>query len=295
MRISIVYTTARPEPRIEWMLAGLATQAVTSDDVQLVIVDALGRSFSQLCRPAGWSEAPRVVSDVVSVRPKPSPWQGSHRLTKVDWWATANARNTGAVVADADYVAFVDDRCALGPRWLATAREAERERASVVAGAYRKYEDGRVTNDHREVRYPGGLADCGGGWLYGCSFAMPLEWYLEVNGQEEGCDGLSGEDYIMGLMLSNAGRRIDFRPGMLVIQDRSSGTSHSLPRRDKGISPRDKSHAALARFGARRRTEFTPDLTELRRSIAAGCAFPGVDPGARDWYDGQPIGEAEPA
>ena len=60
---------------------------------------------------------------------------------------------------------------------------------------------------------------------------------------------------------------------------------------DKGVSPNDKSHAALRRFGTQHRTEFTPDLRARRDLIARGEPFPVPDPAHdwRDWYDGQPI------
>jgi glycosyltransferase involved in cell wall biosynthesis len=66
------------------------------------------------------------------VPPKPTIWQGQHRVTKVNWWATSNARNTGIVLADHDYIVFCDDRSRLGPRWIDAVRVGSRERASVL-------------------------------------------------------------------------------------------------------------------------------------------------------------------
>ncbi len=112
---------------------------------------------------------------------------------------------------------------------------------------------------------------------------------------------MSGEDYIFGLMLGRRGRRIDFRPELLVYQERSAEHAHSYARRDKGASPDDKSHAAIARFGSRRRTEFTPDLRAIRRrwrnpGESPEPLFAAVDReyDHRDWYDGQLIREMEP-
>ena len=291
MRITLVYMTARERPRLDWTLDGLEVQACPGDAVELIVVDARGREPAEIgYRPLD------AIERVVSTRPKPCIWQGPQRITSVDWWATANARNTAIALAGTDYLVFMDDRSWLGPRWLEVVRQAERERASVICGSYDKLEDGRVAQDHRRGLSPGGKRNCGGGWLFGCSFALPLEWCLEVNGLEEGCDSLTGEDYIFGLMLGNCGHRIDFEPKMFVRQERSVGTEHSCAMTDKGRAPHDKSHVALARFGERRRTEFTPDLCALRARIAAGEGFPDVDRGAdhRDWFDGELVCQMTP-
>lgn len=298
MNLAIVFCTGRVEPRIDWVVDGLEAQAVAGDRITLVVVDALGRSATAIgYRPCA------AVGRLVESAPKPNPWQGTHRLTDRDWFALSNARNTGIVLVpdDCDYVAFLDDRSRLGPAWLATVRRGS-QRRSVLAGAYEKVESRGDTQvlvrDHRLERAPRGLLNCGGGWLFGCSMAAPLDWLLDVNGLEEGCDGLSSEDVILGLMLVNAGHRVDFAPGMLVSQDRTGPATTTkggaYAARDKGVSPRDKSHAALARFGSRRRTEFTPDLRDLRRRVARGESWPLPDPDARDWYDGQPIREMRP-
>lgn len=285
MRLTICYITGRKEPQINWMIEDLGKQLHPKDEIDLVVVDTFGRSAQALGIPSA-----RFKRVVVS-RPKPNIWQGPHRITAKDWWANSNARNTGIVLCKTDFIAFLDDRCHLGPQWLETVRRAEHKRDAVIVGAYDKHENGKVTTDHRLKQCPSGKRNCGGGWLYGCTFALPLEWCLEANGFEEGCDGLSGEDYIFGFMLENNGHRIDFMPMMFVSLERSSAHGNVYVRLDKGTSPRDKSHAALARFRSRKRSEFTPDLRALRDHIARGGAFPIPDPKGdhRDWYDNAPI------
>ena len=292
MSFAIVYVTGRADPRLDWLIDGIEEQGIESDQIELIVVDARGRP----AREIGFRSI-RPISRLVETRPKPCVWQGSQRVTSVDSWALSNARNTGIALCRSDYVVFIDDRCRIGERWTRTVRRGIRERASVLAGTYDKREPGlhgvgtRVTIDHRLELKPDGLVNCGGGWLYGCSMALPLEWCLEVNGFEEGCDSLSGEDYIFGLMLANAGRRVDFVPDLRVHQDRMPQDGHGMRRTDKGTSPRDKSHAALERFGRRSRTEFTPDLRKMRDDLASGGTFPDVDRSADhlDWFDDQPI------
>jgi hypothetical protein len=288
MRLTIAFITGRPAPHLDWMLASLAPQIVAGDEISVLVIDARGRTPQQLgVRPIGnWTPIVRVE------RPKPTPWQGAHRITSCDWWAKSNSMNTAIVLCETDYVAFLDDSCRLGPKWLETVRRGERARRSVIAGTYDKIERGVVTPDHRRGLAPEGRPNCGGGWLFGCTFALPLEWALEANGAEEGCDGMGAEDYILGFQLENNGHRIDFVPSMAVTQERveiavSVGPSYGLRRTDKGSpGPKDKSHVALERFGKRKRTEFTPDLRTLRAARAAGkLVWPTPDPEMRDWYD----------
>lgn len=304
MRVSVCFMTGREEPHLDWALDAIGAQAQAADEIEVIVIDALAAKRS--APVIGDHEltildrSPSVFQVVRLSAPKPNLWQGPHRVTSCDWWATSNARNTFLCLASYDYLAFLDDRGRPGPRWLATVRKGYEERTSVLAGSYDKLEgpeDARkVSRDHRRERCPDGKRNCGGGWLYGCTFALPLAWALKINGFEEGCDGLTGEDYIFGLMLGNAGHRIDFVPEMFVTQDRLPGNETckgTYMCRDKGTSPNDKSHAALRRFGSRSRTELTPDLTTLRRTIQAGGSWPIPDPAGehRDWYDRQPIRE----
>ena len=293
MKLTIAFITGRAEPRLDWLLSSLSPQIVAGDDIEVLVIDARGRSPEQL----GITSRPHKQVQLRTHLPKPTPWQGAHRVTSRDWWAKSSAINTAFILCDTDYIAFVDDCCRLGPQWLAAVRRGEHKRRSVLAGTYDKIENGRVVHDHRRDRAPKGKEDCGGGWLYGCAFALSLEWALEVNGAEEGCDGLGTEDYTFGLMLENSGRRIDFVPDMAVTQERvelfpSGDPNSGLRRIDKGTSPHDKSHAALKRFGKRKRTEFTADLRALRSARAAGnLAWPLPDPDLKDWFDGQLVRE----
>lgn len=308
MRLTVAFITGRKDPRVDWTLDALAEQRKKDDEIHVVIVDALADK-----RSPGLVVDAHAFKRIIHVLPKPNIWQGEHRVTKEDWWAMSNARNTAFCYCDTEWIAFLDDRCKLGPFWLESIRKmASSSNPHVLCGTYEKWsglEEGTcdaragatklmtgtppwklLAVDNR-FRESGGAqnVDCGGQWLYGCTFALPLEWALDVNGFEEGCDGLSAEDYIFGMNLANAGYKLTFDPAMKVVQDRSPGHENAFRREDKGVSPRDKSHAALERFGKRSRAEFTPNLRELRAAVIARRPLPIPDPNAdwRDWYDGQ--------
>lgn len=291
MKATIAYVTGRAKPKLEWLIDDLGRQAQPGDELELVFVDFYGRGVQAF---ATLPREPWLVN-VIEASPKPTIWQGPHRVAMRDYWAMSNARNTALVHCETDYVAFLDDRCRLDTGWLAAVRRGERERKSVLVGPYDKREASGISVDHRSHQARIGAVkpyDVGGRWLFGGNFALPLAWALDVNGFEEGCDSVGGEDYIFGQMLENLGRRIEFDASMHVLQDRV-GIDHPFPRWDKGISPDDKSHAMNRRFGKRTRTEFTPDLSALRELVRAGGTFPIPDPNGdhRDWYDGQPIKE----
>ncbi len=271
---------------VEWIVDGIADQAIPGDEIEVIAVDP---------RATNASRSHRGIS-VRWVAPKPNPWQGPQRLTRRDWWAASSARNTGIALASHGYLAFLDDKTRLGEGWLSRVRRASADPRAVVAGTYDKDDQPKKIVDHRRVSFPRGRRDCGGSWLYGGSFCCPLEAMLVVNGFEEGCDGLAGEDCVLGRMLINAGYRIHFDAAMTSVKERPAGTHHGFVSLDKvdAMGAR-KSSAALERFGRRARTEFTPDLRALRARLAAGGGFPDVDPSAdhRDWFDDQPIREID--
>lgn len=282
MRLSICYLTARRDPCLGWALAAIRRQRKASDFIELVVVDALERSERDLAPDAAG------VDRVVVASPKPNLWQGRHRVTTRDFWAKSQAANTALCLAQHDYVAFLDDRSMPGEHWLAAIRAGCEQRNAVLAGAYeRVLAAGLKETDHRLELCPDGKISCGGTWLYGCTFALPLEWALEVNGFEEGMDGLPQEDCVFGFQLENVGHPINFVPSLFVSLHRGVSVDHAYER-----SRGEKLEAALGRFRSRARTEFTPDLRALRNRGLGGEGFPLPDPDARDWYNDKPIKES---
>src|SRR6185436_8187532 len=128
-KLTIVFITAREDPQLGWLIDGLAQQAKRSDEFELIVVDAYGRQASAI----GYRVIPPVTK-VVQTKPKPTIWQGPHRITAHDFYANANARNTALVLCSTDYICFVDDRCKPDKHWLNEVRQGARKRESVICG-----------------------------------------------------------------------------------------------------------------------------------------------------------------
>ena len=299
MKLSILVITAREDPGLEWLAEGLIEQQKPGDEIEIIIVD-----FHQRAADALLTDEIRLIGCVKRARvvtPKPTPWQGPHRLTSRDYAAIANARNTALCLATYDYVAFLDDRARLGPEWLAAVRRAEKSRASVVAGPCHRGRPGEpLAIDARLNTYRGGgRTSIPPHHLYGGNMCMPLAWALEVGGFEEETDPVGGQDAVMGQMLINCYHRLDFDASMAVIQDRridglaSDPDMHPFPRGDKGFPPKDKRGAVAKRYAERTRTTHASELVAQRDRVQGGQAFSMHDATAStlDWFDRRPIRE----
>lgn len=303
--MNIAYMTSRREPCIRWFFDSLHRE-LNGDytTMNIIVVDLYADEPGRRDSFKAVSHAP-----LTHVAPKPNVWQGPHRLTKRDWFAAANARNTALCYCDATWIAYVDDLSVLMPGWWNSVQQAM-DGGYVVFGAYEKVrqlqvENGVVThaehtNAGRDTRKPPGAKGAigaDGGWLYGCSLAAPVHSLLHINGWCEDCDGMGTEDYVTGLVLQRALNpqfRYDTR---MVTWESEEGhhTEPSLRRTDKGVSPADKSHAILSRAISGPETfdnHMGPEgLAGLRKRILSGEPFPIPTEPTRDWYDGQLIAE----
>jgi hypothetical protein len=303
--LTIVYITCRREPEAWWFMESLWQQAKEEINIIFIRLNSLDK-FS----PAGQLDSLKFQT----VQPKPTVWQGPHRLTKADWWATSNARNTGICLCRTDWIAFVDDRSILCPYWMEAVRDAmkgpyavcgpyEKRTAMTVESGFPKNAGIITGSDNRlsyvEQHWRGKQTnpyDCPGAWWYGCSTALPLEWALDVNGYDEQCDGLSGEDYIFGTMLENNNYPIKYDTRLAIIEDRTPGKLEPVMiRRDKGKSPNDKSHALLDLLVGCKRAQHQWNLRQLRTLVLDGQPWPVPILPDKDWYDGQPLAEMDGA
>jgi hypothetical protein len=259
---SIVYSTCRAEPAFEWLADSLAPQLGDADDVELIAVDG---TYSAE-RGERWTRAVGGRFAFRHVPAKPSPYNGAYRLTRRDYFAAASARNTGLVHAQRSYVLFVDDACVLMDGWWRAAREAIRA-GTVVTGAYRKCWDMHVARGVLETcrseasgvdsRWALGDArravQVHGGQFFGASIGAPRELLLRLNGFDELCDSIGGEDWHLGVRLELAGVPIWYDRRMLTVESEDLHRAGTPFLRVDRTLPPDAYMDRLEAFGVRRR------------------------------------------
>ena len=206
------------------------------------------------------------------------------------------------------YIAYADDLSVLLPGWLDRVKAAMAG-GYVVCGTYRKVKnlvvkDGEVISfsdyhgghDTRTRFAPTDLHPCEGGWLFGCSCAMPVEALLTIGGWPEYVDGLGSEDYICGIALQNAGFKLFYDKKMMTYESEELhhiGTP--LKKTDKGKSPDDKSHRALniVLSGQRYFDNYYPGagIRDERDRVLRGEPWTIRGNPLNDWYDAKLISE----
>lgn len=308
--LTIAYMTSRLEPMIAWFFDSLHRElGGIYDGVRIVVVDFHAESPGR--RDAF---AKLAHHDFVHVPPKPTVWQGKHRLTSIDYFAAANARNTAVCLAPDGWIVFVDDLSVLLPGWLDCIRRAMHE-GYIVCGTYKKVlalvvENGIAVywREHKaglDSRWAIGYEDkptpLGGGAVYGCSVAMPVNAILEVNGFWEDCDccGLGSEDYICGLMLERRGYRIMYDRRMQTLESEERHHWQTPMKRvieKKEGDSQDASWAILNPVVSGKMT-CAPNyfgeegIAGLRQRVLAGESFPVSGIPQHNWYTGRPLAE----
>lgn len=302
--LTICFLSNRREPMAAWFFDSLHRECSgLYADIKVVFVDFYADYPGRRDEIAALTHCP-----VTHIPPKPTVWQGAHRLTSCDYFAASNARNTGLCVAPDGYIAYVDDLSVILPGWLAEVRHAMQGNY-IALGTYQKvlslevvngqvlgYRDFPPGHDTRMgktfTREP---VACGGGWLFGASVALPVEALLTINGWDEDADSMGSEDYLCGIMLEKRGYPLRFCPRMKTLE---SEERHHLEKPFKRIikpgNP-DASHRLLNLvLGATPRLT-APNFQDMRQTrqwvLYDNRPFPIIQCPEHDWRDGQPLRE----
>lgn len=228
MKFTIAYFTNRIEPKFEWFLDSLLNQIDETIDVDLIFIDNRvdedGQSRIDMLKS--------IVDGRIEYRhiaPKYNPWQGRGRKTLADFFAASNARNTAFIHARTDYILCVDDLSVLSPSYIENAKHAV-ENKYLVLGSYKKLEEMVVENgvikshekEHVDSRWSigsdSGVVPATPNILYGCSFGLPVETAIKVNGFDEAFDGMGFEDCDFGIRCQRTGIPMYYNRNMLTCE-----------------------------------------------------------------------------
>ncbi len=325
MRATVLTCTARRQPQFEWMSDSLLNAGIHYYEAEWVVVDAQLWYRPEARRAELQAATSRLRSarvPVIHVPPKPCRWQGPSRLTKADYFALSNARNTGLVVAQGDRIIALDDCSVVDELWL------ERHHSwpdRLVAGTFCTYRTARVVGgrvvegdegpygpDARQATEPG-QCRTNGGWMYGLNCSYPIAAALRANGCDELYDGAAGsEDGDYGIRMERAGYGCYWDPQALVYQILESheavfehaawGMNQPVKRQPKErVVRRDgQSHFANEVLAERLVLDdlarFEPlgnpfSLYEMREVYQRTGKFLGHPFDPIDWRDDQPLAE----
>ena len=297
-RLTIVYLTFREKPRFEWFASSLErelrrTPAFDRRDLQVLVID--GRYPRKL-------EAPFAFEHHA---PKPTVWQGPHRLTKRDYFCAANSRNTALALTRHEHVVFVDDLSVLLPGWLKAHLHAAEHKYVLCClmckrgnlevddtGAVLRADEIEFGTDPRIAQLEDcDVSRCEGGALYGGTFSLPTERALRVNGQDEIYDAIGAEDCDLGVRLERDGALMIINRTCRTFED-ADGHKQSLPRM---IGADDLCRVLFDRL-RQEKERIMPlgnafDLRALRDAVLAGEPFLVPVGPETYWVDGSSLSD----
>lgn len=311
LMFSLAYFTNRRDPKIEWMFRSLRREIEGKfAPAQIIVIDYHADDEGR----REWLQ--KIVekeyggrSQIVHSTPKPCAWQGKYRKTKENHFAASNARNTAFALCSEEYIACVDDLSVFATGWYDQVRHAAIH-GYIALGAYKKVknlsvaEDGSYTfeefppgTDSRWGRGANGIVKADGSWMYGCSFALPIQAAIDVNGFNEKCDGTGMEDVEFGIRLHRKGYKFFYNRNMLTYE---SEEHHHDPGNEKftrqsimtttGVMSDWVIYNNVTKTSMIRADGNHFDLRELRENCLNGVAFPDSKV-EMDWRTGKPLRE----
>ena len=245
--ISFIYITCRKYPKLEWFIDALYNQAseikFDINKIQIVIVDDVLQYDENNCRKDMINKIINNRFDYIHIPPKPSNIQGKYKLTKINYHACSIPRNTGICYAKHNYIAFIDD--------LSTLEESSFKEiikcatSNIVVGfGYKKVYNLSVINGKiiTKTEHEGGIDSrlkigknyrkISGSQLYGYN-AAPLSVILKVNGYDEFCNTMGGEDYHYGMRIDKLNIPIYFNGNVIFYESEEiSNEENVFIRRD---------------------------------------------------------------
>lgn len=289
--ISIIFCSNRVNPKFnEWFLPSLANQLSEEDkgNIEVLHINTNDSVFVRYDNVIQFQYEYNGIK-VRQSKPKPNIYQGPNRKTKTEMFSPSNARNTGIILSEGDYLVFADDVAVLMPTWWGAVKEAA-ARKMIVCGAYQKHfnmvvENGIYLNPEKGYHQMGrdsrwlqgsdqGPVQISGQALFGCSLGIPAKDILEVNGFDELCDSIGGEDYHLGIRLNNAGKRVHYDRRMLTIESEELHDPEKNPHRmlrDDRLLTDAEYNARLRDFGVtKRKAPGRPDSSHMILDLLLG-------------------------
>ena len=235
--LTIAYFTCRNDPKIEWFFRSLNRELNGKwTNIYIIIIDY----HYQFKPEERYSEFKKhyemYTTNVKHVSPKPCPLQGKYKVTKDNYFAASNARNTAFINCNTPYIVCIDDLTVLKNGWIDVVRWGQKKNC-VIFGSYAKVkkleclEDGSYTYNQESLqkgldsRYNNAsILDefatlVTGSWMFGCSFALPLDIAYDIDGFDEACDGQSAEDYDFGMRIGRVTADIYYSKQMFTYED----------------------------------------------------------------------------
>lgn len=321
--ITIAYFTCRFDPKIEWFFYSLNRELKGNwNNVNIIIIDYYLQRDPAV-RAQEFKKLYTAFTDkVIHVSPKPSVWQGNYKQTANEYFAASNARNTAFAYCETDYIVCIDDLTVIKEGWLNTVLWGQQNNF-VIYGAYAKANelvcqldgsytfkqetlskglDSRFNNSHAaNTTKPIRVA---GSWLFGCSFGLPIDLVLQVDGFDESCDGQGAEDYDFGIRLGRLTSEIYYCKEMFTYENdelHAYGDNQTFKRISKLITKESSlkayvgqmsDHAKLKQVMASKSAipYHQTSLRKLRELINCNKSFP-LPTVTTDWRDGQLLSE----